>query len=88
MRRTVMVSEGARVTIETGDAGTEVLDEAGMVIAQHGTDQHDVTIAERKAAGWRTTESGDVRPPEAEGAPMPDDGPAGPAGEVDAGPSS
>jgi|GEM_PF-4284810 len=84
MKRTVLVSDKLTLTIETGDAGTEVLDASGTVLASHGTDRHDELVAEREAEGWRVAERGDVRP---EGASDtgPPSGPAGPAGEVDLG---
>jgi hypothetical protein len=81
MRRTVLVSEGeGALVIETGDVGTQVLDEAGMVVEEHGSDRHDELVAAREAAGWRVTERGDVRPPEAGAERRPPDGPAGPRG--------
>ncbi len=89
MRRTVLVSDkSGPLVIETGDAGTQVMDEGGMVLAQHGTDRHDELVAEREAEGWRVTEGGEVRPPEAEGDPPPPGGPAGPAADIDPGPTS
>jgi hypothetical protein len=88
MRQTVMTSAGGqRLTVETGDAGTEVLDSSGAVLASHGTDRHDEMVAVHRQSGWRVEKEGDVRPPEAEGDPLPSSGPAGPAGEVDTGPS-
>jgi hypothetical protein len=89
MRRTVLASDKAgRVTVETGDNGTQVLDAAGMVLASHGTDRHEEMVALQRAAGLGVVEEADVRPPEAAGTPPPPEGPAGPEGEVDAGPSS
>ncbi len=89
MRRSVMIrDQGDRIVVETDDAGTQVLDGKGVVLATHGTDRHAEMVAEREAAGWRLAEDGDIRPPTAEHAPLPHDGPAGPAGEVDTGPSS
>jgi uncharacterized protein YfaP (DUF2135 family) len=88
MRRTVMVSDDfPAVAIETGDAGTVVLDAEGMVLASHGADRHEELVAERHAAGWRVEQDGFLRPPEAEGTPPPEPAPAAPAGEAD-GPSS
>jgi hypothetical protein len=89
MRRTVMTSAGGqRIAIETGDAGTEVLDSSGAVLATHGTDRHEEMVAAHSQTGWAVVENGDVRPPAAAGSPPPEEGPAGPAGEVDGGPSS
>lgn len=72
MRRTVMGTfRGDWITIQTGDAGTEVLDGQGMVLAAHGTDHHDEVIALREQAGWRVAEDQAIRPPEAAGTPPP-----------------
>jgi hypothetical protein len=63
MRQTILKSErGRAVTIETDDQGTTITDEAGTVIAQHGTDRHDEMVARQEQAGWHVTRSGDVRP--------------------------
>ncbi|WP_237215829.1 hypothetical protein [Falsiroseomonas oryziterrae] len=85
MRRTLMVSDKSSLTIQTGDAGTEVLDAGGVVLATHGTDRHDELVAAHEAEGWRVARSGDVRPEEAADVSPPPSGPAGPAGEVDLG---
>lgn len=86
MRRTVMVSDDfPAVAIETGDAGTLVLDAEGMVLASHGVDRHDELVAERQAAGWRVEQDRFLRPPEAQGTPPPAPAPVAPEGEADAG---
>jgi hypothetical protein len=90
MKRTVMVSDKAgKVTIETGDNGTQVLDPEGMVLASHGTDRHDEMVAIQHAAGLGVVQEGDVRPEEASATPPPpqDDNGDG-ASEVDLGISS
>jgi hypothetical protein len=89
MKRTVMAAErGGRIVIETGDNGTQVTDAEGVILAEHGSDRHEEMVALRRDAGLGVLEEGDVRPEEARHAPPPAEGPAGPAGEVDAGPSS
>jgi hypothetical protein len=89
MRRTVMTSAGGqRITIETGDAGTEVLDSSGAVLATHGSDRHEEMVATHSQAGWLVVEDGDVRPPTAGGSPPPEESAAADSDEVDTGPSS
>lgn len=85
MRRTLMGTfKGSWITIQTGDAGTEVLDAEGMVLAAHGTDHHDEEIARREQAGWRVAEEAAIRPPEAP-EPVPADAAAGDGPEPDLG---
>ena len=77
MRRSVMISKGGeRITVETDDAGTTVLDAGGMVVAQHGSDRHEEVLALRQAEGWGVAEDAAVRPAEAADTPVPPaDGP-------------
>jgi hypothetical protein len=89
MRRTVMAGErGGRVTVETGDNGTLVLDAAGMVLASHGTDRHEEMVVLQRAAGLGVVEEGDVRPEEAADAGTPPDNTPDGIAEVEIGPSS
>lgn len=84
MRRTYLTTEaGDRLTVTTGDRGTEVLDREGRVVAEYGTDRHDEQVALRQDDGWRVEEDGTARPTEA-GPPGPPADPGGP----EAGPDS
>jgi hypothetical protein len=90
MKRTVMVSDKAgKVTIETGDNGTQVLDPQGVVLADHGTDRHEEMVAIQQAAGLGVVQEGDVRPEDAADAPPPSDDDKGDGfSELDLGASS
>ena len=68
MRETRLEKAGDRRVMRTDDAGTVVLDDAGKVAAEHGTDMHATLLAEHQAEGWQVTADAD-RPPGATGAP-------------------
>lgn len=63
MRETRFEKAGDRRVMRTDDAGTVVLDEAGRVAAEHGTDMHEVLLAEMQDDGWEVTADGDRAPP-------------------------
>ena len=77
MRETVLTAGGGqKVTITTGDQGTEVLDAGGRVVGSYGTDRHDELVEKHQREGWRTAGDDDVAPEQVAGAPPPstDDG--------------
>jgi hypothetical protein len=90
MRRSVMTAgDGGRITIETGDTGTDIVGADGVLVASHGSDRHDEMVAIRQEQGWRLTEDEQVRPPEAAGTPPPpQDGEGDGVRELDLGISS
>ncbi|MCB4824360.1 hypothetical protein [Roseicella aerolata] len=63
MRETILEKAGDRRVMRTDDAGTMVLDEAGMVAARHGTDMHETLLASLREEGWQVTADGDRVPP-------------------------
>ncbi len=74
MRETSLTrNEGARPAqrrrILTDDRGTEVVDGAGRVLREFGTDRHAEQVTRHEAEGWRVAFDGDVRPAEAEALP-------------------
>lgn len=73
MRETRLEKAGIRRLMRTDDAGTVVLDEAGKVAAEHGTDMHETLLAEFMGDGWRVAADADRAPP---------GGPAKPPGAV------
>ena len=73
MRETRLERAGDRRVMRTDDAGTTVLDHAGKVAAEHGTDMHETLLAEFQADGWQVAADGDRAPP---------GGPAKPPGAV------
>ena len=74
MRETVMTAgEGRKVTITTGDQGTELLDTAGRVVGSYGSDRHDELVEKHQDEGWRVGTEGDVAPAQVAGAPPPSD---------------
>jgi hypothetical protein len=77
MRETVLTAGGEqKVTITTGDQGTEVLDAAGRVVGNYGSDRHEELVEKHLSEGWRVAADGDIAPPQVAGAPPPstDDG--------------
>ena len=91
MRKTVLTAdEGRRVTITTGDQGTEVLDAEGRVIGSYGSDRHEELVEKHQGEGWRVAGDGDVTPSQVAGAPPPsdDDGTGDGFHELDEGISS
>ena len=73
MRETRLEKAGIRRLMRTDDAGTVVLDDAGKVAAEHGTDMHETLLAEFMDDGWRVAADVDRAPP---------GGPARPPGAV------
>ncbi|WP_431268779.1 hypothetical protein [Dankookia sp. P2] len=73
MRETKLERAGDFRVMRTDDTGTLVLDEAGMVAAEHGTDMHEALLEDFQADGWRVESDGDRAPP---------NGPARPPGAV------
>lgn len=73
MRETKLERAGDHRVMRTDDAGTVVLDEAGQVASEHGTDMHETLLAEFRAEGWQVAADGDRAPP---------GGPARPPGAV------
>lgn len=73
MRETILERAGDRRVMRTGDAGTVVLDAAGKVAAEHGTDRHEALLAELRDEGWEVRADGNRVPP---------GGPARPPGAV------
>ncbi|TCZ65397.1 hypothetical protein [Roseicella aquatilis] len=63
MRETILERAGSRRVMRTDDAGTVVLDAAGMVAAEHGTDMHEALLAEMAGEGWQVSADGDRAPP-------------------------
>lgn len=63
MRETKLERSGDRRVMRTDDAGTVLLDDAGKVAAQHGTDMHDTLLAELQDEGWEVAADGDRAPP-------------------------
>jgi len=63
MRRTLLDrTDGERITIRSDDHGTMVLDAAGQVLEQHGTDRHEEALDRYRKDGWRIADDGAVRP--------------------------
>jgi hypothetical protein len=86
MRETWLhAADGRRAVLRTGDTGTVLQDDEGMVLASHGTDRHEEMLERLRGEGWGIGQDADRRPAEAGPADAPPDGPAGPAGEVDLG---
>jgi hypothetical protein len=74
MRETILTAgEGQKLTITTGDQGTEVLDAAGRVVGSYGSDRHDELVEKHQGEGWRVAEDGDVAPAQVADAPPPSD---------------
>ena len=73
MRETKLERAGDHRVMRTDDTGTLVLDDAGKVAAEHGTDMHETLLAEFQAEGWQVEADGDRVPP---------GGPAKPPGAV------
>ena len=74
MRETVLTSdEGRKVTITTGDQGTDVLDAEGRVVGSYGSDRHEELVDKHQKEGWRVAEDGDTAPAQVAGAPPPSD---------------
>ena len=73
MRETILEKAGDRRVMRTDDAGTVVLDGAGKVAAQHGTDMHETLLEAMRGEGWQVTADGDR---------VPHGGPARPPGAV------
>lgn len=82
MRRTALRQADDRRELQTDDRGTILLDRAGMVLAEHGTDRHENLLAQHLAEGWRKAE--DAHQPPMPVAPLAqrDPGPTGPAATV------
>ena len=69
-----MTADGGRkLTIATGDQGTEVLDAAGRVVVSHGSDRHEELVEKHPEEGWRIAQDGDVAPAQVADAPPPPD---------------
>jgi hypothetical protein len=75
MRSTDLEKDAARRVIRTDDRGTLVLDTAGQVVAEHGTDRHALLLEEHRAEGWQVLRDGHVAPEIARAEP-PDTTPA------------
>jgi hypothetical protein len=89
MRRTVMAAEdGRRLAVQTDDGGTDVLDESGMLVRQHGSDRHEEEIVRQQEAGLRVLEDGHLRPESASSAPTPSTGLSDGAAKPEIGPTS
>ena len=73
MRETRLERAGECRVMRTDDAGTMLLDGEGKVAGEHGTDRHEMLLAELRADGWQVTADGDRVPP---------GGPARPPGSV------
>lgn len=82
MRRTALRQVDDRRELHTDDRGTVLLDRAGMVLAEHGTDRHEELLAQHLAEGWRKAE--DAHQPPMRVAPLAqrNPGPTGPAATV------
>ena len=88
MRETVLTGNGGRrLTITTGDQGTEVLDAEGRVVGSYGSDRHDELVEKHQGEGWRAVADGAVAPAQVAGAPPPstDDGTGDGSRELDLG---
>ncbi len=88
MRETVLTAdEGRKVTITTGDQGTEVLDAGGRVVGSYGSDRHEELVEKHQREGWRVAGDGDAAPEQVAGAPPPsdDDGRGDGSSELDLG---
>ncbi len=88
MRETVLTAgEGRRITITTGDQGTEVLDAEGRVVGSYGSDRHEELVDKHQKEGWRVAGDDDVAPAQVAGAPPPsrDDGSSDGFRELDIG---
>ena len=87
MRETVLTAGGGRkVTITTGDQGTEVLDAEGRVVGSYGSDRHEELVEKHQREGWRVAGDDDVAPEQVAGAPaLSDDGTGDGSRELDLG---
>ncbi|MDO9709540.1 hypothetical protein [Paracraurococcus lichenis] len=63
MRETILEKAGDRRVMRTDDAGTVLLDATDHVAAEHGTDMHDVLLAELQDEGWEVAADRDRAPP-------------------------
>ena len=90
MRQTVLTTgEGRKLTILTGDQGTEVLDDAGRVVGTYGTDRHEELVTRHQGEGWHVVDDSAIRPePASRTPPPPADGPGDGFHEQDLGLSS
>ena len=69
MRETRLEKAGDRRVMRTDDAGTVVLDAAGKVVAEHGSDMHATLLEAQQGEGWQVTADGDRAPPGATARP-------------------